>query len=395
VFQDGGCLMLRNLFCFAFFAFIGIGMSAAVGRAQTPSPATPQSTVKGAATPSAAPESPPGFAAHAAPPSLLDAEHFYRIGNFDAAIDAYDSLIAAGSESALAYAGLARVYLKRKSVEQASDAVSKAIELSPAYPAVRTTYGEVLFRQGRLAEAEHEFIELARAGAAYPRAYLGMARVYAAASYHKQAKRMIDIAHDRDPDDPDIRKFWLHTLSFQERIAALRGYLASETNDDPKDRERLAGELAVLEDEAGTPTHPCRLTSKVTSMETDLKQLLHDPRHLRGYGLNVKLNGSTSAALMLDTGAGGILVDRKIAEKAGVRRIAQMHIGGIGDKGDASGYIGYAESIRIGTLEFQDCYVEAIEKKSGFDEDGLIEPCCLLPLANRLFLPLSLFPTKA
>ena len=107
-------------------------------------------------------------------------------------------------------------------------------------------------------------------------------------------------------------------------------------------------------------------------METDLKQLLYDPQHLRGYAVNVKLNGATSAALMLDTGANGIIVDRKVAEKAGIRKVFQTTIGGIGDKGDAHGYVGYADSINIGSLEFRDCFVEVVETKGGLDDNGLI-----------------------
>lgn len=364
--------MLKKLILRWFFSCASIGLCAVVAHGQTPAASPPPaSTASAVATPSAAPQ-PPEAAAPVKPPNILDADLLYRIGRFDAAIDMYNAMITAGSDPALAYAGLARIYLKQHRVSDASAAVNKALELAPTYPAVRTAYGELLFRQGRMADAEHEFLTLLRANTPYARAYLGMARIYQASSYHKQTKRMIDYAHDHDPDDPDIRRFWLHTLSLQDRIKALKDYLSANRDDDAKDRAHLTSELAVLQDEADSPLHPCRLTSKVTSMETNLKQLLRDPQHLRGFGLNVKLNGNTSANLLLDTGAGGIVVDRKVAEKAGVRKIVQTHIGGIGDKGDVSGYIGYVESIKIGTLEFQDCYIETIEKKSALVEDGLI-----------------------
>jgi predicted aspartyl protease len=203
------------------------------------------------------------------------------------------------------------------------------------------------------------------------RAFLGVARVSKSTSYYKQAKRMIDIAHTLDPADPDIQRAWLQSLSSQERIKALQGYLSNETNDDARERTDLAHELAVLEDEAGQPTRPCRLAAKGSAMQTDLKPLLVDVHHLRGFGLNVKLNG-TSAALLLDTGAGGIVVDRKVAEKVGVKRVVESKIGGIGDKGEAAGYIGSVDSIKIGDLEFRDCYVEVVEKRSVVGEEGLI-----------------------
>ena len=99
--------------------------------------------------------------------------------------------------------------------------------------------------------------------------------------------------------------------------------------------------------------------------------MLLGPNVIHGYGLNVKLNG-TSSNLMLDTGASGITIDRKIAENAKIKRIEDRKISGIGDKGDSAGYVGVADSVKIGDLEFQDCYVDVIDKNSVIGDDGLI-----------------------
>jgi predicted aspartyl protease len=92
---------------------------------------------------------------------------------------------------------------------------------------------------------------------------------------------------------------------------------------------------------------------------------------MRGIGLAVRLN-DRNAHLLLDTGAGGIMVSRKVAEKAGLAVISAVHFGGIGDKGLQSGYTAVADHIRIGELEFQDCVVAVSDKGSVADEDGLI-----------------------
>jgi predicted aspartyl protease len=109
----------------------------------------------------------------------------------------------------------------------------------------------------------------------------------------------------------------------------------------------------------------------VTATETPLVRLLIDPRHLRGFGLSVELNGHKSS-LMLDTGASGITVKRAIAEKAGISKISASKIGGVGDKGRKDAHIGIADSIKIGGLEFQNCPIEVIEGRSVGDEDGLV-----------------------
>jgi tetratricopeptide (TPR) repeat protein/predicted aspartyl protease len=320
-----------------------------------------------AATPAAQPA--PG-----APPAVLtivDADNLYRTGKFDEAVKAYGALIASGTEPALSYVGLARVYLSEQDPKDAYNAVAKAVALSPTYPAVRTALGEAYFRQGKLVEAQKEFLALVRGGSSYARAYLGMARISRAASAYKQSKQMIDKAHELDPGDPDIRKFWLETLPLAERMKALNAYLSGETNDDVQERVDLEQQLAILRDKEGRPLRACRLAAPATSMKTDLKQLLYDPRHLRAYGLAVGLNG-VSATLELDTGAGGIIVERKTAEKAGVKRLLETKIGGAGDKGDAAAYVGRVDSFRVGSLEFRDCYVHVVEKRSVLDENGLI-----------------------
>lgn len=314
-------------------------------------------------------DSTPATATSAA--SFSHAEQSYRTGKLDSAAAEYDALIAAGSEPALAYAGLTRVYLKQKKPAEAYTAASKAIELNPNLSESHIALGEADFRLGKIGEAENEFVTLIRTNTASARAYLGEARVSRAGSFYAQAKRMIDKAHDLDSEDPDIQRFWLSTLSRSERIKVLQEYLSHETNDDADTRLGLEHQLVILQDEAAQPNRSCELATKIDSTQTNLKRLLIDANHLRGYGLNVQLNGAT-AALMVDTGAGGIIVDRKVAEKSGIKRIVQSSVKGVGDQGDPRSYIGYADSIRIGDLEFRDCYVEVVEKNSVAGEDGLI-----------------------
>jgi predicted aspartyl protease len=76
--------------------------------------------------------------------------------------------------------------------------------------------------------------------------------------------------------------------------------------------------------------------------------------------------------MMLDTGASGITVNRRVAERAGITKLTETKIWGVGDKGRRNAYIGTAQSIRIGELEFQDCPVEVMESRSVAGEDGLI-----------------------
>ena len=129
--------------------------------------------------------------------------------------------------------------------------------------------------------------------------------------------------------------------------------------------------LEFLKATIDKPAHACRLVSKVEQTDTKLQRMLRDPQHIVGYGLTVKLNDRNNR-LLLDTGASGILIGRKSAEKAGLTRISNIRFAGIGDKGLQGGYLALADHIRIGELEFADCVVSVSDRASITDEDGLI-----------------------
>jgi predicted aspartyl protease len=306
-------------------------------------------------------------------PSALDhARDLYRRGRLDEARAEYEALTnSGGGDAGGAFVGLARVLLKQKRVGEADTASANALELAPSLLCAHAARGEVFFRQGKLAEAEREFLTGARANPPDARALLGLTRIYWATSNYKMAKTRLDQAHRLDPGDPEIRRDWLLTLKLEDRLKALKEYLASETNDEAEDREDLQHYLVILDDRLGKAKHGCSLVTKVTSTQTNLLTLREAATSIRGYALNVNING-TSSKLLLDTGAGGIVVNSKIAEKAGLEKVVEQGARGIGDKGSASGYIANAASIKIGGLEFQGCPIHVIDKKRALAEDGLI-----------------------
>jgi len=340
---------------------------AAPGASSTPpsQPTAPPPT--NTAAPAAASPPPAQPAAPVTPQA--QALLFYRTGKFDAAIDAYTKL--ASADPGAAYAGLARVYLQQKRTTDAYTAVNKALELAPKSPDVHVALAEVYYRQGKIIEADRELVTVVNAGSRTARAYLDLARIAETASYYARAKTMIETAHRLDPDDPDVRREWLNTLPREQRAKELQNYLSGDTDDDAKDRAHLTHMLTLLQQEAGQPHRGCRQVNSVTSTQTSLEPLWNSPSQIRGYGLMVNVNG-TNAKLMLDTGAGGILVDRLIAEKAGIKPVVQTEVNGIGSKGGSGGYLGFADTIKVGELEFHDCIVQVVEKRAVLNDQGLI-----------------------
>ena len=302
---------------------------------------------------------------------LDEARILYGKGAFDAAVGKYQEFLKERPNSPDAFAGLIRTYLKLKNVEQAALTAEQGIAQTNS-PRMRVARAEVWFRQGRLGDAEKEFVEVINSGYPEARAYLGLARERDSVAMYKSAKGLIEKAHEIDPGDPDIQEEWVGTLSRSERIHYLETSLAGVNNWDGDRRADVASYLAYLKERAKQKnSSPCRLVSKTTSTETPMVRLLKDPQHLRGYGLSVSINGHKSD-LLLDTGAGGILVKRSIAEHAGVSKISETKVWGLGKKGRRNAYVGIADSIKVGQLEFQNCPIEVMESRSVVGDEGLI-----------------------
>jgi tetratricopeptide (TPR) repeat protein len=304
------------------------------------------------------------------PRGLEEAFLLYRKGNFSGALEKYELVLKERPQSPDALAGEVRTYLKMKNVEQAAAVAEKGLAASNS-PRVRSARAEVWFRQGRISDAEREWVAVINSGYPEPRAYLGLARVRGVLAKYKGEKAMLDKAHELDPYDSDIQQQWMETLSLAERIRYLQTALTGDNSSTAGEREDMASYLAYLNARVRQKGNSCQLVSKVTTTETPLVRLLSDPQHLRGYGLSVFLNGHKTS-LLLDTGASGILIDRPVAEHSGITKIETTEVWGIGKKGVREAYSGVADSIKIGDLEFRNCPVEVRDSRSVVGDSGLI-----------------------
>jgi tetratricopeptide (TPR) repeat protein len=297
---------------------------------------------------------------------------FFQAEKFSNAAEQFQ--LAAALEpkgSALSYVWLARSYLHLHKLTDAQSAVQKALQYDRDLPEAQTAEAELDFRLAKMSGAENIYKSLIMLKKAGARAYLGLAEIYHVTANYKTAKKLLDSAHSMAPKDPDISHAWISTLSRQERLAEFKKRFAESKYENEEEQTNLVDAIAILEDREKNPERTCKMTTKVTSTETKLETLFYDAKRIRGFGLAVNVNGVRSNLLM-DTGASGILINSKIAEKAGLTKINEQRIGGVGDKGAAHGYSAFAKQIKIGNLEFENCYVDVVDKKNSLGEDGLI-----------------------
>jgi len=304
---------------------------------------------------------------------IEEAEQLYRMGEFDEAIQRYNAIIGSGTDIALAQAGLARSYLKLKKPNDAYLAATKAVEDDPSLGAAYSALGEVYFRQGKLHEAETDFLAALKVKQVDARSYLGLARLYQATYNFKKAKIAIDKAQSLDPTDPDIGSLWVETRSRLEQVKALEDNIASQSNYYSRvEKAGFKHRLTVMRDEIDHPERTCRVASRPESAEMRLTRIGPKKDFI---GLEVNVNG-VGSRLVLSTVSSGIVINGKIAEEAGVQPITRADMGGLGEQNPPEVYIGFARSLKIENLDFQNCYVTVVEQaspRSFYDQyEGLI-----------------------
>ena len=304
------------------------------------------------------------------PSTLAEAFALYQGGKFASAAEKYRLILATEDKNSDAYTGLVEALLKQKDVEQARVIIDKALKNADS-PKIRVALGEVEYREGSVNNAEREWLNVVNSNAPQARAYLGLAELDAALSLHKRARTMIERAYAIDPNDSDVRKAWMSTLSRSQRIKFLEAYLTQNNADDQETQTSLRETLNYLKARLQGPKGSCQLVGKVTSTETNMVSLPSDPDHRSSIGLEVAINDRKSK-LVLDTGAGGILINRRLAGKAGLTRISDISIRGFGNKGARGGYVVIAPSIKVGGLEFQNCAIRVLDRPTVADGDGLI-----------------------
>lgn len=301
------------------------------------------------------------------------AEKAFLAGNASQAETLYREALAKSPHDAELTAGLVRSLLREQKVDDAAATVNAELAVNAKSAPLLIASAEVEYRQGKVREAAGSADQAAHIDPCNPRLYLIRARILRLNSMYASERRSIGIAHALDPSDTDIRRLWLGTLPLSQRIAEQKQFLAAANGMDPEERSRAERGLTHLEDRASNPDQSCHVVSSTTSAELPLVPILAEGNssRIQTWGLHVGVNNKV-ATLGVDTGASGLLINRAIAERAGLKPIAHFKIGGVGDQGPQGGYVAHAESIRIGSLEFRDCMVEVTDRKDILSMDGLI-----------------------
>lgn len=299
------------------------------------------------------------------------AEKAYLDGKTDQAEILYREALSKAPHEASLVAGLVRVLLREQKIDDAASTIDSEMKSAPSSATLMTASSEVLYRQGKIVEAAGMADQAWHIDPCNPRLYLVRARILRLNSMYASEHRAINIAHALDPYDIDIRQAWFGTLPISQRIDQQKQFLAGTNGMNAEERGSAERGLADLVNQANSDS--CHLASSATTTELALAPILRagNSRHIESWGLRVLFNNNETT-LAVDTGASGLLINRSVAERAGLKPGNRIKIGGIGDQGAQGAYMAHADSIKIGSIEFRNCTVEVTDRKDILSMDGLI-----------------------
>ncbi len=251
-----------------------------------------------------------------------------------------------------------------------AEAIAKACDTSsPSALPFRVILGEISLRRGKVEEAERILRDVVAADPGAARAWFRLGQVSECTFNRKTAQDCFRRAHELAPEVAPTVLRWAMTLEGQEQARALETYLEMLKGADPRRARQVRAQLEIQR--ALGDRKPFGLASRYGRAEIRLDPVTRGGE-LRAYRVPVSMNGGEPAKLLLDTGAGGILINATLAARWRVKRLATTVVSGLGDTADLRGWVGLAERVRVGGVEFRDAVVTVSETASIGAEQGLL-----------------------
>jgi hypothetical protein len=303
--------------------------------------------------------------------SLQDAEKELFAARYKKSADLYGKILANYPADPTAYYGLIRSLIEDHRSQEAYSKAAEALERFPKNASVQAAAGLAAYRKGDIGKAQELFIAALKIDPGDAGALRGQASINEKVSHFKTARNLLLEAYKKSPGDPQLMLVHANTLKGAEHIAALRDALAVY---DP-DSEEAGGLRAHIADDIAVGDRKLRrLISPYEKSKIKLFLIQDGPKTPRGVGMRVQFNQHESARLMLDTGASGIAVSSKFAERAGLEKLGDQSrdAKGIGDKQAEPSHLHIASEVRIGDVVLADYPISAFRSAKSSDFDGLI-----------------------
>ena len=300
-----------------------------------------------------------------------DAERELFAARYENAAKLYSDLVKQPAETDAWY-GLVRSQLALHHTREAFAAADLALIRTPQSAGAQTAAGLAMYRRGEINKAENYFRHALEINPRYPGALRGLASIYSTVSMFKSARDLRLRAYKLSPEDPELMLAWANTLKKARHTSMLLE--AALARFDPLSGEARALRVHIANDRAVGDRKLRRLVSPYENTSIKLFRILDGPTRLRGIGVNVRLNQKQTVKLLLDTGASGIALSPRLAEKAGLQVISgeTSETKGVGDEKAQASLAYLAAEVRAGDVAFADFPIAVFRSAQSANYDGLI-----------------------
>jgi tetratricopeptide (TPR) repeat protein len=305
------------------------------------------------------------------PDAIQQAEQELFAARYDRAAELYAKLLQDDPSWAPGYYGEVRALIGAYRAHEAYSVAAEGLRQAPETAEAQTAAGMAAYRSGDLTKAEACFRKALKINAKYAPALSGLAFIYSSVSKFKSARTIMIAAYRLSPGDPRLIAAWANTLQGDEHTAALQRALAIY---DPGSREARGLRVHIARDKTVGNRKLRRLSTPYQSYQMTLVPISPGTGRPYGVGLRAQLNKGHTVQLMLDTGASGISISPKAAEKAGLEVLSDesTEARGLGSQKAQEAFDYLAADVTFGDLQFADFPVGAFRAAKTSDYDGLI-----------------------
>jgi tetratricopeptide (TPR) repeat protein len=221
------------------------------------------------------------------------------------------------------------------------------------------TAGELRHAEGDWIESYALMLKALKADPCLPSAFEGLAEYESLSGYHATAQKHLNIAHQLSPNNDDIRLAWINSLNDAQSVAELGKFIQDSKTLDDKRRTNLT---TRLNQETSALKNPCELSSATSPVRIPMAPV-YGTVGVDHYGLEVAFNGH-KRILQIDTRASGLLLTHNSYTGMGLQKINSSHVYDPGTQESVPVDLFTAASVRIGSVEFKNCNVTAVDDPS-------------------------------
>jgi tetratricopeptide (TPR) repeat protein len=295
-------------------------------------------------------------AAHEATP----AEAAYRQAKYEVAESLYQQALLGKPDDPDLNSALVHTLLHESRIADAWTRANKAVADAPHSASALTSLAEVQLRKGQPWLAAQTLDSAAAADRCYARVHLIRSRIFRIDSMYASERAELQSAYQIDPNDPDIRRSWQHTVIPANDIVRIEESLATMPNLEPDIREKASASAKGMRTLLSENSQTCQSAPITAPVTLPLLASYETVKQINSYKIGVEFPKG-KVKLNVDTAASGLYISRTLAESLGLQHAEGAPVDTV-----------QADTLHVGALEFRNCMVGVSDTPFAAGVDGFI-----------------------